>query len=665
MEKVCIDILNQWAKYVDYDENQTSFNLASWNYDTHETTKKLKHIIEDYDPSGVLAVLTVKHLFYKMLDGSRIKLLDAISHPEELKTHKDMLDAFNDPAIKAAEVHYIDVLKAMVRKVIGKDLLGDFDVEAFETKIFDRTDNVIRSLDKCKVEVYKRGGKLDPLSHFSSGIHVFPSLAECLFSLETAQDGMYLCFIDVSHSADGYFGFFVKNNGNLFSVNERVNEVYKGQHQHSRNGRWTEAKVDDIFPYDFIFSYENYDYKGYSHTYSIDETKLAMFDMGEDAYLPLLIAMMMLSMWIKDDVLDAYPQVYVDSLLTVNVPLLQKDENVLTVIAKSELAQITNSVNLEFDYDKIMSGEALDEFDKEHRPENERGHVSAMNNNQIFVDMYGEGFQIQPNILSTQKLLTDGKEEYVPEFVGSEYRFREQAFYEIRKQLADYIREQMHEEYVAFGGIKAVDEWFAQTVMKNRDKIRKMAVEFYVSRLKGENSDVWPGWQPTNCENKYFTSVVEGQKYVSSFDYGTMYLVNKATKSGHDWVEDVYDDDNGNLCTVFFVTQFIDWTGLENFFGEPVPKIVKGWRKNGNSCSGNSLLNITDAVEAIGTPFERWESEKEPYNRDRTFRRFSICIGFSKRGFTALCKEHGYDLKKLRAEYPGASGNEYRNDNAQ
>ena len=652
MEKVCMDILDQWAKYVNYNEDQSSFRLGSWDYDTHETTKKLKHIIDNYDPTGVLAVLTAKHLFYKMLESTRISLSDAINCPEDLKKHKDMLDAFNDPAIQAAEVHYVDVLKAMVRKVIGKDLLGDFDVEAFETKILDRTDNVIRSLDKCKVEVYKRGGKLAPLSHFSSGIHIFPSLAECLFSLEAAPDGMYLCYIDVNHSADGYFGFFVKNNGNLLSVNERISEVYKGQHQHLRNDRWTEAKVDDIFPYDFIFSYENHDYKGYSHTYSIDETKLAMFDMGEDAYLPLLIAMMMLSVQIKDDLLDKYPQVYVDSLLTVNVPLLQKDENALAVIEKSELAQITNSVNLEFDYNKIMSGEAFEEFDREHRPDGERSNVAAMNNNQMFVDMYGKGFRIQPNILSTQKLLTDGKEEYVPEFVGSEYRFREQAFYEIRKQLADHIREQMYKEYVAFGGIKAVDEWFAQMVMKNRDKIRKMSAEFYVDRLKNKKSDIPPGCQPINCENKYFISVVEGQKYVSSFDYGRMHLVNKATKSGRDWIEDVYDDDNGNLCTVFFVLQFIDWTGLENFFGEEVPKIIKGWCKNGHRSSGNSHLDITDAVEEIGTPFERWEAEEAPYDKDRTFRRFSICVGFSKRGFATFCKEQGYDLKKLKAEYP-------------
>ena len=47
MEKICIDILNRWAKFVDYDEDQKQFNLANFSYDTHIVTKSLKHIIED------------------------------------------------------------------------------------------------------------------------------------------------------------------------------------------------------------------------------------------------------------------------------------------------------------------------------------------------------------------------------------------------------------------------------------------------------------------------------------------------------------------------------------------------------------------------------------------------------------------------------------------
>lgn len=650
MEQICMEVLNQWAKYVDYDENQTCFDLTGWGYNTNRTTKKLKHIIEDYDPSGLLAVLTAKHLFYDMLTQSKVKLLDAITNVAELEKHKAMYDAFNDPEIHTAEIHYVEALKALVQRVIGKDLLGDFDNEAFENKVFDNTDTVINSLDKCKVDVYKRGGELSDITHFSAGIHVFPSLAECVLTLDNAPDGMYLCFIDISHSADSYFGFFVKNNGNLFAIHERVSEPYKGQHQNSRNGRWTEGKADDIFPYNFIFNYGDYDYKGYSHTYMIDEDKLMLSEAGEDVYLPLLIAMMMLSMEFKGNALDKYNQVYIDSLLTVNMPLLGKDETALAVITKNELVRSTNAVNIDFDYDKIMSGEILDEFKSENTPNGEYSHVQACNAGQLFVDLYGEGFQIKNDIFSTQKLLTGEEGEYIPEFVGSEYRFREQAFYEIREQLADYIRQQILEEYKSYGGMEAVRKWFVSSVQASIDKIKELSVKHYVDVLTGDSKDISAGWLPSKCEDRYFITTVEDQKYVSSLDYGKLYLVNKQTKSGHRWIEDVYDDDTGNMCTMFFVFQFMDWQGLENLFGEEVPKIVKGWRQKGNRCHGNSILSITDAVEDVGTPFERWESKKEPYDHDGTYTNFGFCIGFSKRGFNALCKKYGYDLKKIRTE---------------
>ena len=33
MEKICIDILEQWAEYVNYDEDQKQFNLANFSYE--------------------------------------------------------------------------------------------------------------------------------------------------------------------------------------------------------------------------------------------------------------------------------------------------------------------------------------------------------------------------------------------------------------------------------------------------------------------------------------------------------------------------------------------------------------------------------------------------------------------------------------------------------
>ena len=642
MEKICMDILEQWAEYVNYDEDQKQFNLANFSYETHKVTKSLKHIIEDYDSSGLLAVLKAKHLFFEILNNSRISLFDALMNPNELGKHKSMYDAFCRPEISLAEKNYIEKLQAMVQKVLGKELIGNFD-EEFTQKVFDHTDAVITSLDKCRVDVYKRGGKLNPVTHYSSGIRVFPSLAECLLAFDNAGDGMYLCYIDVNHSSDGYFAFIVKNNGNLFSVNERIGEVYIGQHKQLRNGRRAEGKADEIFPYDYIFQYGDYDYKGYSHEYNIDTNRLAMADMGEDAYLPLLIAMMLLSVRLKDNSLDQYPQTYLSSFLSVNVPLLGKDEHALAVIKKNELVQATNAVNLEFDYNKMMSGEALKEF-YEDRPQGIYSYVTAHNNNQFFVDLYGDGFEIKPDIISAQKLISDGKQEYIQEFVGTEYRFREQAYYEIRKQLAKHIRAKMYEEYKAFGGMEAVKEWFGAAVMENKEKFRKLAARHYMRLLKGEVKANVIEWQPDESEPRYYISMQEGKNYLNAYAYGFPYLINKGEHWYRGTVWDLHDDDTGNTCNLLFIFRPRDWKGIEHLLGREVPKIIKGWNKNGHDYSGNPLLDITDAVEKIGTPFEYIESRQVLYDPDRTYTEFSICIGFSKRGIKALCKSYGYKL---------------------
>ena len=136
-------------------------------------------------------------------------------------------------------------------------------------------------LHKCKVDLYMRGGHMQPISRFSPKIHVFSSLGECLLAFEAAPDGMYICYIRSNDSADGYFGFYIKSNGNLLSVHERIDESYPGEHSHHRNHRWVEGKEFALFPYSEVISHsttdkdgkENVkrDYKGYATQYFISE----------------------------------------------------------------------------------------------------------------------------------------------------------------------------------------------------------------------------------------------------------------------------------------------------------------------------------------------------------------------------------------------------------
>lgn len=647
MKKICFDILEKWAAYVNFDAEQKSFNLANFSFETHKTTKNLKHIIEDYDESGFLAVMTAKRLFDRMLKDSRITLFDAITDKDEMLKHKEMYDLFYSEEVNKAEEGYISNIKALIGKITG-NLLEDKELtETFPDKVLGYTDAVIQSIDKCKLDVYQKSENAAlEVTNFSTGIHVFPSLGECVLTLSDAPDGMYLCFIDIEKSADSYFGFFVKSNGNLFSINDRIDEAFKGQHGNARNGRWAENKADGIFPYDFIFEYGGHDYKGYASTYTIDENNLSVFKLQEDAYLPILVAMILIAKKYKDADFSEKEELYIDSLLKVNEGRLNKDANELMVLSKNEIVRHTNSINLDFDYNAIMDGSALDEFKYTDRFGAERNHISAGNYGQIFVDLYGDGFEIEPTLLSTQKLIGTGKDIVVPEFVGSAERFRAQAYMEIRKQLAEYIREKMHEEYQNFGGIEAVQEWFIGEIREHLPEIKKMCVERYVNIKTGKEKNILGHWRPSECDKQYYISVLEDEKHMpSSLEYDKYSMVNR-----YDWYEDKsYDMDTGAVCSMYFIFRPLSYIGLENLFGN-VPKIVKGWTESSRRSSGNPILYMTDAVERINTPFDYYESQGSQYPEYRcAYTKFAFAIGFSKRGFKALCKSGGVDMRKLPA----------------
>lgn len=642
MEKICLDVLNEWAKYSDYDRDRKVFDLMSREYAAHRVTENLGHITKTYDETGLLAVMSVKRLFNRIMDKTKISLLSVIQGTVELERHRKMYDLLNSEEITRAEERYLGSVCALIERAAGKNAIGGIDRENLRATVFDCTDSVIRALDKCRIEFYRTGGDFPPVTEFSTGINVFPSLAECVLTLSGAPDGMYTCFIDISHSSDSYFGFFVKSGTNLLSINERIDEAYKGQHGSARNGRWTEGKADDIFPYDYIFSYDGYDYKGYSHTYMIDKDRLSMSGMEDGALIPLLIAMILAAKKLRNIDPGDYMPVYIDSLLKANRQA-EYSTNALAVIEKNEIVQHMDTLDLSFDYGSIMNGSALDEFSKDGS-----GYVCAANKGQIFVDLYGEGFRIG-EVLSTRKMLSDGNMEYVPEFVGQERRMRGQAYCEIRRQLADYIRKKMYEEYVSYGGMQAVRKWFKEQVSANIDRFRREAAGFYMEYKEGRAENYINGWIPDRCEKRYFITVLEDVDYVSSIAYGPVYSANKQNiRRGRS-----LDIETGAACSIFFLFRPLDYIGLENLFGE-IPKITKGWNRSRNHEYGNPNLQMTDAVEKINTPFEYGCSMSPEYNADRTFTNFAFSIGFSKRGLKKLLKE----VQKEQAPARKTSGGE-------
>lgn len=113
------------------------------------------------------------------------------------------------------------------------------------------------------------------------------------------------------------------------------------------------------------------------------------------------------------------------------------------------------------------------------------------------------------------------------------------------------------------------------------------------------------------------------------------------------------DDESGNVCTQFFIFRPRNHTEVEVMLGVEMPKIMKGWRHDGHLGTGNSLLDSTDTVSEVGTPFESKEydhnkryhpAEEERHTSDNNPRMdFWFVIGFSKRTLNKMLKEAGYE----------------------
>lgn len=640
-------ILQHWLKYSEYDPEQKSFNLLSANYQFHKICDNMKKIMA-FDPSGVIAVLYAKKKFIELCKDTRTTLADVFETPGDFADDKAMWDIFHGEDIAAAEDALLEKIDAVVSQVVPTKLLGERDKDAERKTLYGNVETVVEEMTGLHEDLFLRGSAIGPVTHFSTHIHVFDSLAQCLLAMENARDGMYLCYVNSNGTADGNFGFYIKSNGTILSVNERVNESYPGQHKNTRNGRWQDAKKDNLFPYHHIFEYMDHDYKGYHGKQVIDEEKLAFFTLGASVYMPLLISMVLLSgKYAGADISDMELK-YVDSLLPKNIALPTPGTQAL--IVPNESAIVT--VNAE--YKTTLTTEDITEnrFAEKYRFASKRSEETT--DAELFARLYGEGF-----VLDTDALLVTNPElkalpadklattDITPncEFVGTKERMDIIAYQQGRAQFAAHIRKQMRGEFErfcgddaakAFGGIAAARKWLRDSVLKNSDYLFSLCAQKYLAVKNDEEDNIGEGY--IDCSNNRLRFISFEEDAPAQGCNGENYPLNvpkrnndrRGTNTGK-WFCPI----TGSIASTYFYFRPNNWRELEALFGKgSVPKAIMGWRRDGHYTSGNSLLSVTDPVTGIGTLLEAHETGSY-YSAD-----FRFYIGFSKRGLKELLKKH-------------------------
>lgn len=629
------EILNKWATYTQYDENQKRFDMLSMNYHWHKIGEVIQMILKEYDPTGLIAVLYAKKEFESAIKNIEIPLWDLITESNDYDDEKEMFSLFRTSTLLEAEKDFFYKLNSIYALITKDKLIGEDN--SINDKIFNSLEQVVESIKKCNVDLFKRGGDIEDINYISIDLHIFNTLSECLLSLEKSKDGLYFCFIRANNTAHCYFSFFVKSNGSIVSINDRVDEAYIGQLENPRNNRWTEDKADDIFPYDYIMKYAEYDYKGYATKYILQEEKINLYNIGIEGVMPIIIAMLLVISKVRYIDLNELPLRYIDSFLAVNRKKIERNE--LMVISESEIAEYHNNINLEFKNDKILDGTYGDEFNWNNQLtfdvlKERKATGTFTNRNQLMVDLWGQDFEIDYSKIFQKSnvdflISKDNEENYVGEYIGSERRMRMQAYKEIREQLAEHIRDNIYNAWIEFGQTQAIIDWYHKAIEENKQFIYQLLNEHYNAKYNG-------------CEDKIINTMGIRIESVVGKTYLDYYYIPHRDYLGVINTDKKYlDQTNHKECNVWFVFFPKNWEELEFLTNKKVPKVIKGWRSLGHDAGGNSNLHCTDAVEEVGTPVERDEIRRNRRydNHHGAEYSFKFAWGFSKSGWNKIRKE--------------------------
>lgn len=650
-----VEIIKSFVTYADYDPERHKFVFGSNIYKLHTICQNVQNFLE-FDPTGTTAVVYIKKAYKEFLSTLTINAISLFENPDIMAQEKAIWDMLNSPDVTQIERNMVEVINKAVEKINAGHLLGTRDINKEIEALEEALSSVVTSIQKCNRELYIADDTIKSITNFGNRIYVFQNLTDCILSLEAnAKDGIYLCYIDYNHSADGYFGYFVKSNGNIFSLNDKVIENFPGQHEVSRNASWTDRKNTNLFPYDAVFDYSNYDYKGYATRFDIQDDKLNFMNLGPDVYMNIVAAMTLIANRYENTSVSDMKQVYCNTLLENNIQSYISDGNLPAVIANSAIATINRQAKITLTTEDIVSAKCVEEFNNADAYY-ERGQFPEENS--MFVEMYGDGFEFdKPSAtsLSTQITLYSNDTNSREEFTSTKGHMRVIAYKQGRQQLAEYIRDKMNEELRNFGGVDGVWNWFDEAVHKNQDKIQELFLKIWAnaelteeeSALKecigiGETDDNYSGYLPFN----------EPISIPGRLGKRTVCPFTQKTPSVRIWFSPK------------------DWTDIERLLG-PVPKIVKGWHYDNYSRGyGNPILSATDAVSFIGTPFERkecrlnkrlwddndWDStwfrsseEREKLKQERLLyahyepskpMSFTIAMKFSKSGLRKKSKQY-------------------------
>lgn len=595
-----LDILKRWCEFCDFDPDnphkKTRFTFTFGNevdvsYEVSKRNERLIKFMQIWDKEGYISTIYAKKIFQIFSEHTDLNLKELLSGNVNIDKYKDIWNMFHSTDYVSVTNIFNNVIHNFIDKLSPVEKIGQKE-EHSEDVLLDALEAVVLDSNKLNIETYCKDSTPIKIDNICPNIIVCNTVSECLLKLANSPDAVYICYIANYRRIDGWFGFFIKSGNNLLSINERLWEAYKGQHQHCRNGRYAEDKCYNLFPYELV-EFSGSDYKGYttaakiaSESTPIIQTKCA-----------LNIAIMLYVIYQKFNTKENnFDEVFVDALLPANQKelletdsikaLIVKDENTVALLSAQHAVDkisftddeiISNKIGEDVSYNAVKESESFSKGLKNYY----KTYGSFHGHNQDLVEMFGKGFVQSPLMKVDMKnmLTSDNSESISAELVGSLESMKLWKYYEARKQLAEYIKQNAMRAFNEFGGKEGVRNWFYSMCDKYKHNLLKLCARYIAEDLKFGDPYGLPVGKDFNVVRQY-SEDYDYRKYSCRYVFSS--------------------SKNNNYFRIHFLTAA---AFNEIFRGEKIPDLLAVYRCL-RPMDGNSILTATDAVADIIMPYE-------------------------------------------------------------
>lgn len=648
-------VLLSFSKYFDYDSERTQFNVNSWQYDVKKCGDTISRLLAQYDNSGQIACLFAYNFLVRYCQQQKVALMDVIQNDTDIQQIMQLWDEFQSIGINNTIKNLNQDLAHITSELRKVKQIGSYPTE--DCMVSDNIYEVISNIENLKENVWSYCTQLcaGPMK-FNPYLNVRYSVAEAALEMEAAFNDMIALYLITNHdSLNAYFSYFIKSNGNLIEITDRVDESYAGQLKNSRNNRWLESKQFSIFPYSSLMNYYGSDYKGYPTSVEIRQGgPICIADLPHDQFQKIVLTMFLLSLKYKDVDLSDREVVYSSDLLYPNIKSApDRDLPMLWTPENSMLVTRSNLMNIVPTRYEVLSPTYGVQSDSSNSSKDWKRVTFVQGSGEPYVSLYGKDFMV--GLYEDYKnlpLLPIGiagvddfnRTDSIPEMVGSEKRIRMQAYIDQRTELAYYIRKQMYNEFKDFGCRDGLERWY-QEVLWGAQRDPSSPLWNYVYKKFDECEDDMLEYNA--CMGSLSDSILD-HIFVDRHPYRipTHRIINNYKDPDPDcFPKDLQYLDNFSQAkaTCFICICPTTMDQIQELFGlKAIPKFLTDWKYHGHDSPGNPLLDAHDPMAMVGTPIE--DREVSLRGEVHNYWNFNFAIGVNRSGLRKFKKNFSNSL---------------------